>query len=141
MAKGNHVIALSYNLADFIAVSCNQYSNNVTCGARCSNVAESIIDHLSYMINLSDIVNNEEVFQFIINRSNESFNNRLSEIINETFTPICQRYTDVMAHKYYLQDILFNGTKLNTTVIKKLTLIIINLQVLAKYYHTAQVCV
>ena len=88
------------------------------------------------MIKIPDIVNNEEVFQF--NRSNESFNNRLSKIINGTFTPICQRYTDVMAHKYYLQDILFNGPKLNPTAIIKLTLIIINLQVLAKYY---QVCV
>ena len=130
----------TYNSTNFTAVSCNQYSKNVTCGAQCSNVADSILDHVSYIvINLSDIVNNEEVFQF--NRSNKSFNNRLSEIINKTFTPICQRYTDVMAHKYYLQDILFNGTKLNTTVITKLTLIIINLEVLAKYYHTAQVCV
>ena len=25
-------------------------------------------------------------------------------------TPVCQRYTDVMAHKYYPQHLLFNGT-------------------------------
>ena len=129
----------TYNLLnDFKAIRCDQYSNDVTCSGQCSDVTNSTLDHLSYMIKIPDIVNNE-VFQF--NRSNESFNNRLSEIINETFTPICQRYTDVMAHKYYLQDILFNGTKLNSTVITKLTLIIINLQELAMYYHNTQVCV
>ena len=127
----------TYNIAENEAIRC-QYSDNVTCSGQCINVTNSIVDHLSYMVSISDIVNNE-VFQFT--RSNESFNNRLSEIIDETFTPICQRYTDVMAHKYYLQDILFNGTRLNTAVIIKLTLIIINLQVLVKYYHTAQVCV
>ena len=127
----------TYNITENKAIRC-QYSDNVTCSGQCINVTDSIVDHLSYIIRVSDIVNNE-VFQF--NRSNESFNNRLSEIINETFTLICQRYTDVMAHKYYLQDILFNGTRLNTAVIIKLTLIIIDLQVLAKYYHTAQVCV
>ena len=46
-----------------------------------------------------------------------------------------------MAHKYYIQDLLFNGTQVDTTVIIKLTLIIINLQVMANYYQTAQVCV
>ena len=61
----------------------------------------------------------------------------------ENFTPICRRYTDVMAHKYYLQDLLFNRTQADTTstVIIKLTLIIINLQVMANDYQTAQVCV
>ena len=59
----------------------------------------------------------------------------------KNFTPICQRYTDVMAHKYFLQDLLFNRTQLNTAAIIKLTLIIINLQVMANNYETAQVCV
>ena len=59
----------------------------------------------------------------------------------KNFTPICQRYTDVMAHKYYLQDLLFNRTQVDTTVIIKLTLIIINLQVMANNYQNAQVCV
>ena len=57
------------------------------------------------------------------------------------FTSICQRYTDVMAHKYFLQDLLFNRTQLNTAAIIKLTSIIINLQVMANNYQTAQVCV
>ena len=128
----------TYEEANNTIIKC-QYSKNVTCIGQCSKVTNSTLKHLSYiMINLSDIVN-IEVFQF--NRSNESFNNRLSKIINGNFTPICQRYTDVMAHKYYLQDILFNGTNLHTSVIIKLTSIITDLQVLAKYYHTAQVCV
>ena len=127
----------TYRVANFTAIRC-QYSNYVDCSGQCSNVTGSIVNHLSYIMkNLSDIVNNE-VFQF--NRSKEIFNNR-SEIIMETFTPICQRYTDVMAHKYYLKYLLFNKTNLNSTVIIKLVLIVIDLQVLAKYYHTAQVCV
>ena len=67
----------------------------------------------------------------------DNFNN----VIMKNFTPVCQKYTDIMAHKYYLQDLLFNGAKLNdTTVIKSLTLIIINLQVMANSFQTAQVC-
>ena len=57
------------------------------------------------------------------------------------FTSICQRYTDVMAHKYFLQDLLFKRTQLNTAAIIKLIMIIINLQVMANNYQTAQVCV
>ena len=58
------------------------------------------------------------------------------------FTPACQRYTDVMAHKYYLQHLLFDGTKLNdATVIIQLTLVIIKLQVMANSLQAAQVCV
>ena len=60
----------------------------------------------------------------------------------ESFTPTCQRYTDVMAHKYYLQNLSFNGTKLNDTmVIINLTLVIIRLQLMASILQTAQVCV
>ena len=60
----------------------------------------------------------------------------------ENFTPICQRYTDVMAHKYYLQNISFNGIKFNDTmVITNLTLVIIKLQLMASTLQTAQVCV
>ena len=57
----------------------------------------------------------------------------------EQFTPICQRYTDVMAHKYFLQHLLFNGTKIrNATAI---TLVIIKLQLMANFLQTAQVCI
>ena len=60
----------------------------------------------------------------------------------EKFTPICQTYTDVMAHKYYLQNLLFNETKFNDTmVITNLTLVIIKLQLMASILQTAQVCV
>ena len=69
------------------------------------------------------------------------------DTIMAEFTPICQRYTDVMAHKFYLQDIWLNGNKdtwLNATenreVIMALTSIIINLQSMAYYLQTAQVC-
>ena len=62
--------------------------------------------------------------------------------IMQKFTPICQRYTDVMAHKYFLQHLLFNETKLNdATVIMQLTLVIIKLQVMANSLQIAQVCV
>ena len=57
----------------------------------------------------------------------------------QEFTPICKRYTDVMAHKYFLH-LLFNETKLNdATVIIQLTLVIIKLQVMANSLQTAQV--
>ena len=56
------------------------------------------------------------------------------------FTPICQRYTDVMAHKYYLQDILFDRTIKDALVIERLTLIISKLQTMAYNLKTAQVC-
>ena len=55
------------------------------------------------------------------------------------FTPVCQRYTDMMAHKHYLQDILFNKTN-DPTVIMQLTLVIIELQVMANSLQTVQVC-
>ena len=60
----------------------------------------------------------------------------------EKFTPNCQRHTDVMAHKCYLQNRLFNETKFNDTmVITDLTLVIIKLQLMASILQTAQVCV
>ena len=56
----------------------------------------------------------------------------------EDLTPICRRYTDVMAHKYYLQHVLFH---VNDVPIAKLLInITIKLQVLAHYLQTAQVC-
>ena len=54
------------------------------------------------------------------------------------FTGICQRYTDVMAHKYYLQDILFTKT-IDATLRKQLTSVIIKLQVMGFYLEKAQV--
>ena len=56
------------------------------------------------------------------------------------FTPICQRYTDVMAHKHYLQHLLFDGTLNDATIIIKLTVVIIKLQFMANSLQTAQVC-
>ena len=44
-----------------------------------------------------------------------------------------------MAHKYYLQEILFNELK-EPMVIIKLTSIIINLQAVANTLQEAQVC-
>ena len=54
-------------------------------------------------------------------------------------TPICQRYTDVMAHKLHLQHLLFDGTLNDATIIIKLTLVIIKLQFMANSLQTAQV--
>ena len=57
------------------------------------------------------------------------------------FTPICQRYTDVMAHKYYLQHLLVNGTNNATAaLIMNLTSVIIKLQVMANSLQNVQVC-
>ena len=76
----------------------------------------------------------------ILKPNNPQANN--FETVMGEFTPACQRYTDVMAHKYYLQHLLFNGTKLNNaTVIVQLTLVVIKLQVMANSLRTAQVCV
>lgn len=61
-----------------------------------------------------------------------------TQIIIKNFTPICQRYTDVMAHKYFLQHMLFQETK-NPIAIIQLTLVVIKLQVLANHLQTAQV--
>ena len=44
-----------------------------------------------------------------------------------------------MAHKYYLQDILFNNKTKNPTVIMQLTLVITELQVMANGLQTAEV--
>ena len=55
------------------------------------------------------------------------------------FTPICQRHTDVMAHKFYLQHLLFNRTY-DATVVVQLTSVITNLQVLANALQSIQVC-
>ena len=68
--------------------------------------------------------------------TNNNFN-----VMMDNFTSICQRYTDVMAHKYYLQNLIFSGTKFNDMVIKDLTLVIIKLQLMASILQTAQVCV
>ena len=55
------------------------------------------------------------------------------------FKSICQRYTDVMAHKYYLQHHLFRRTN-NTTVVMQLVPVIISLQAMANVLQTIQVC-
>ena len=54
------------------------------------------------------------------------------------FSPICQRYTDVMAHKYYLQHLLFNET-IDPTVIVNLILVIVKLQAVGYSLENIQV--
>ena len=56
----------------------------------------------------------------------------------EKFTPICQRYTDVVAHKHFLQHYLFHRVTA-PTVLVKLTSVIIKLQILANSLQAAQV--
>jgi len=63
------------------------------------------------------------------------------DTIMGNFTPICQRYTDVMAHKYHLQHHLFYRTNGDAMVIVKLISMITNLQVLANSLQTIQVCI
>ena len=63
------------------------------------------------------------------------------QLIMKNFTPICQRYTDVMAHKHYLQHLLFNEKLNDATVTVQLALVIIDLQIMASSLETAQVCV
>ena len=60
------------------------------------------------------------------------------EIIMGKFTPICQRYTDVMAHKYYLQHLLLHRTN-DATVLIQLTSVIASLQTSANSLQTIQV--
>ena len=56
----------------------------------------------------------------------------------KNLSPICKRYTDVMAHKNYLQHVLFHAN--NVTNASLLTSVIIKLQVLGHNLQTAQVC-
>ena len=60
----------------------------------------------------------------------------------ENLSPICTRYTDVMAHKNYLQHVLFHANNVtnNGTISQLLISITIKLQVLAHNLQTAQVC-
>ena len=63
-------------------------------------------------------------------------------IIMANFTPICQRYTDMMAHKYYLQHLLFMELRNNAmaALIMNITSVIIKLQVMANSLQNVQVC-
>ena len=61
----------------------------------------------------------------------------VGSVINN-FTAICKRYTDVMAHKHYLQHRLFHKTS-TVTIAKQLIPIIIKLEVMAHSLETAQV--
>ena len=54
------------------------------------------------------------------------------------FSPLCKRYTDAMAHKYYLQHLLFNKT-INPAVTKQLTLVIVRLQTMVNSIENVQV--
>ena len=53
------------------------------------------------------------------------------------FSPICQRYTDVLAHKYYLQHLLFNEA-INDAVTIQLISVITKLQVMGNSLGNAQ---
>ena len=59
-------------------------------------------------------------------------------MIMEKFSPICQRYTDVMAHKYYLQHLLFNET-IARAVGVNLTSVIVKLQAMGNSLENVQV--
>jgi len=56
----------------------------------------------------------------------------------EEFSPICQRYTDVMAHKYYLQHLLLNET-IAPAVRVNLTSVIVKLQAMGYSLENVQV--
>ena len=59
----------------------------------------------------------------------------------KNLTAICKRYTDVMAHKNYLQYVLFHANNVTVTISESLISIIIKLHVLAHNLQTAQVCI
>ena len=54
------------------------------------------------------------------------------------FSPICQRYTDVLAHKYYLQHLLFNKA-MDNAVTMQLTSVITKLQIMGNSLENTQV--
>ena len=56
----------------------------------------------------------------------------------KNFSSICQRYTDVMAHKYYLQHLLFNET-IVPAVRANLTSVIVKLQAMGNSLENVQV--
>ena len=85
---------------------------------------------IPFYVNSTDLIQNPK------HAPSDDFNRIMGK-----FTPICQRYTDVMAHKHYLQHLLFDGTLNDATIIIKLTLVIIKLQFMANSLQTAQVCV
>ena len=68
----------------------------------------------------------------------EPDNPTITNVLMEKFTPICQRFTDVMTNKNYLQHLLFTRTYSPTDIVH-LTLVIIKLQILANSLQTAQV--
>ena len=53
------------------------------------------------------------------------------------FSSICQRYTDMLAHKYYLQHLLFNEA-INDAVTIQLISVITKLQVMGNCLENAQ---
>ena len=67
------------------------------------------------------------------------FNVTIITKIMENLTPICQRYTDVMANKYNLQNNLFHRIY-DMRVMIQLTSVITNLQAMANVLQTIQVC-
>ena len=143
----------------------DQYTNTIDCtnnkkckeavkqfcevSALTTNQSTSIIDkeELKFSFKVSLMIGEHKILFYICfnHLSQESMHLQIynfNKTIMQEFTPICQRYTDVMAHKYFLQHLLFNETKLyDATVIIQLTLVIIKLQVMANSLQTAQVCV
>ena len=60
------------------------------------------------------------------------------EIVMRKFSPLCKRYTDAMAHKYYLQHLLFNKA-IDPAVTKQLTSVIVRLQAMVNSIENVQV--
>ena len=139
-------VRLQYN--KFIHCSTEMCNESKT---RFSNVADLTTNQLRFMINNEAfkfvsleiyIIASHTTFHliFIFSQKTKHLQSSNFETIMANFTPVCQRYTDVMAHKYYLQHLLFNGTNNATaTVLINLTSVIIKLQVMANSLQTIQV--
>ena len=151
----------TYDIEDFEGIR-QQYDDNLDCvnNIKCKNVVTQFTNTAGNLISnevLFIIKNSDEEFKFkpgvyklltkLYDDTTLGYNNLLQNpsntinIIMGKFTPICQRYTNIMAHKHYLQRLLFDGNLNNATVIVKLILVIIKLQLMANSLQTAQVCV
>ena len=147
---------------DVNAITQHQYNNSINCAnQKCLDAVDQFKTAAEFTINKLALILNKEEFKFRYNVSLMTVDlilfciciNTLSQrsldsqrenvqTIMKNFTPACQRYSDVMAHKHHLQHLLFNENQLtNATVIIQLALVIIKLQIMANSLETAQVCV
>ena len=153
----------TYNSCNIPAIQQLQYNissiNCSSCPAKDGvmqfiEAARLLTDELGIMLN-STIINNTAIL--VINNSDVSFidlwclysldililsqdssvsGNNFKKVMGE-FSPICQGYTDVLAHKYYLQHLLFNEA-INDTVTIQLFSVITKLQVMGNSLENAQ---